>query len=151
MTHPPSWLADDGGSAVVAIVLLPLLIVVLVGTFELGALRVTAARAQTAADLAALVAMNDQDDEELRRTGRLRPAADAEDVARAVFAENLAPISGVLIATPAEVAARATVAVTPDPAAVRIAATVPVRTSFFGAILSRPSVDLVVQATASAR
>lgn len=146
-----SWLADDTGSAVVTIVLLPLLIVVFASTFELGSLRVVAARAQTAADLAALVAVNDQDDVELRRTGRLRPAADAEVIARAVLAENLGSISGILVATPAEIAARATVAITAAPSAVRVVATVPVRTPFFGAILSRSSVDLVVRATASAR
>ena len=69
-----SWLADDRGSAVVTIVLLPLLIVVVASTFELGSIRVVAARAQTAADLAVLVAVNDQDDGELRRTGRLLSA-----------------------------------------------------------------------------
>lgn len=146
-----SWLTDDRGSAVITIVLLPLLLVTLGGTFELGSLRVVAARAQTAVDLAALVAMNDQDDGELRRSGRLRPAADAEAVARAILAENLGPVSAALTQTPAEIAARAKVAVDADPPAVRIVATVPVRTPFFGALLSRPSIDLPVRATASAR
>lgn len=146
-----SWLTDDRGSALITIVLLPLLLVTLGGTFELGSLRVVAARAQTAADLAALVAMNDQDDAELRRTGRLRPAADAEAVARVLLAENLGPVSSALTLTPAEIAARATVVVDADPPAVRIVATVPVRTPFFGALLSRPSIDLPVRAAASAR
>lgn len=146
-----SWLADDRGSAVVTIVLLPLLIVVVASTFELGSIRVVAARAQTAADLAALVAVNDQDDGELRRTGRLRPATDAETVARAVLAENLGPVSAALAAAPGDIARRAVVAVADDPAAVRIVATVPVRTPFFGALISRPSIDLAIRATASAR
>lgn len=146
-----SWPSDEHGSAVVTVVLLPLLLVVLGGTFELGSLRVVAARAQTAADLAALVAVNDQDDAELRRSGQLRPAADAERVARTTLAENLGPVSGALGLTPDQIAARATVSVGERPAAVRIAATVPVRTPFFGALLSRPSVDIPVRAVASAR
>ncbi|HUQ16407.1 MAG TPA: pilus assembly protein TadG-related protein, partial [Candidatus Saccharimonadales bacterium] len=106
-----SWLRDDAGSVVMTIVLLPLFLITLGGTFELGSLRVVATRAQTAADLAALVAVNDQDDTELRRSGRLRPAADAEAVARAIFAENLAPVGAALAAAPGDLAARADVAV----------------------------------------
>ena len=146
-----SWLADDRGSAVITIVLLPLLIVVVASTFELGSLRLVAARAQTAVDLAALVAVNDQDDNELRRSGRLRPAADAETVARAILAENLGSVRAALAAAPAEIAQRAVVAVAENPAAVRIVAMVPVRTPFFGALISRPSIDLAIRATASAR
>lgn len=146
-----SWLTDDRGSAVVTIVLLPLLIVVAASTFELGSLRVVAARAQTAADLAALVAVNDQDDGELRRSGRLRPASDAETVARALLAENLEPVSAALAASPAEIAGRAAVSVGESPSTVRIVATVPIRTPFFGALIARPSIDLAVRATASAR
>lgn len=146
-----SWLNDERGSAVITIVLLPLLLVVLGGTFELGSLRVVAARAQTAADLAALVAVNDQDDAELRRSGQLRPATDAEAVARASFAENLETVSASLAAMPAEIAARSTVTVLERPSTVRIVATVPVRTPFFGALIARPSVDLPVRATASSR
>lgn len=146
-----SWLRDDGGSAIVTIVLLPLFLLTLGGTFELGSLRVVAARAQTAADLAALVAVNDQDDAELRRSGRLRPAADAEAVARATFAENLGPVSAALAVAPGEIAARAMVAVRERPSTVRIVATVPVLTPFFGALIARPSIDLPVRATASAR
>ena len=146
-----SWLTDERGSAVVTIVLLPLLIAIVASTLELGSLRVVAARAQTAVDLAALVAVNDQDDAELRRTGRLRPAADAEAVARAVLAENLDPVSAALAATPAEIAGRAAVAVGDAPPAVRIVATIPVRTPFFGVLISRPWIALPIRATASAR
>ncbi|GAC1702535.1 MAG: hypothetical protein NVS9B6_18850 [Candidatus Limnocylindrales bacterium] len=146
-----SWLRDDAGSAVMTIVLLPLLLITLGGTFELGSLRVVAARAQTAADLAALVAVNDQDDAELRRTGRLRPAADAEAVARVTFAENLAPVGATLAASPGEIAARAEITVGEWPATVRIVATVPVLTPFFGTLIGRPSIDVPVRATASAR
>lgn len=146
-----SWLREDRGSAVVTIVLLPLLIVIVATTLELGSLRVVAARAQTAVDLAALVAVNDQDDAELRRSGRLRPAADAEAVARAVLAENLEPVSAALVATPAEIAGQAAVAVGDRPSAVRISATIRVRTPFFGALISRPWIELPIHATASAR
>jgi len=146
-----TWSSDERGSAVVTIVLLPLLMVILGGTFELGSLRVIAARAQTAADLAALAGVNDQDDAELRRSGRLRPAADAEAVARSSFAENLGTVSAALAAMPVEIAARSTVTILQRPSAVRIVATVPVRTPFFGALFARPSVDLPVRATASAR
>lgn len=146
-----TWLNDERGSAVVTIVLLPLLMVVLGGTLELGSLRVVATRAQTAADLAALAGVNDQDDVELRRTGRLRPAADAEAIARASFAENLGTVATSLAAMPAEIAARSTVTVLERPSTVRIVATVPVRTPFFGALFARPSVDLPVRAAASSR
>ena len=63
-------------TAITTIVMLPLLLIVLSATFELGSVRVIAARARSAADLAALVAVNDQDDAELARTGRLVPVAD---------------------------------------------------------------------------
>ncbi|HEY8655164.1 MAG TPA: pilus assembly protein TadG-related protein [Candidatus Limnocylindria bacterium] len=142
---------DERGNAVLTIVLLPLFLVVLGGTFELGSLRVVAARAQTAADLAALGAMNDQDDAELRRSGRLRPSADAEAVARAILAENLGPVGATLSLSPAEIAARARVTVAERPPTVRIAATIPVRTPFFGALIARSSIDLQVRAAASAR
>ena len=72
-------LHDDAGSvALTTIALLPLFLVVLAGVLQLGALRVSAARVRAAADLAALVAVNDQDDAELARTGTLRLAADAK-------------------------------------------------------------------------
>src|SRR3977135_3299497 len=54
-----------------------------------GALRVGGARVRAAADLATLVAVNDQDDAELARSGALRLAADAADVARDYFAREL--------------------------------------------------------------
>src|SRR6266516_1606151 len=93
--------AHDGGgargaralTAITTVAMLPLLVIVLSTTLELGSLRVVAARVRSAADLAALVAVNDQDDGELARTGRLVPASDAADVARALFAANLDPIA----------------------------------------------------------
>src|SRR5258708_1575857 len=95
--------------------LLPLLLIVLATTLELGALRVVEARAHSAADLAVLVAVNDQDDGELDRTGRLAPATDAAVMARVLFAENLEGISGALALTPDTIAARASVLVTSRP------------------------------------
>lgn len=138
-------------SAVMTVAALPLLIVVLTTTLELGSLRIVAARVRSAADLAALVAVNDQDDAELSRTGRLAPAADAADVARAVFAANLDPIAALLAATPASVAAGAAVRVDTSPATVRISATVPVRTPLFGALFFHPITDVAVSANGGAR
>ncbi len=62
---------------VLTLVLAPLLLVTLAGVLQLGALRVAAARVRAAADLATLVAVNDQDDAELARSGTLRLSADA--------------------------------------------------------------------------
>ncbi|HEV2250139.1 MAG TPA: hypothetical protein VGT60_06515 [Candidatus Limnocylindria bacterium] len=138
-------------SAVVTVAALPLLIVVLTTTLELGSLRVVATRVRSAADLATLVAVNDQDDAELARTGRLAPASDAADVARAVFAANLDPIAALLAATPASVAAGAAIRVDPSPATVRISATVPVRTPLFGALFLHPITDVAVSANGGAR
>ena len=138
-------------SAILTIAALPLLIVVLVTTLELGSLRVVAARVRSAADLAALVAVNDQDDAELARTGRLIPAADAADVARAVFAANLEPIAAMLATTPASIAGGAAVRVDAVPATVHITATVPVRTPAFGALFFHPITDVAVMANGGAR
>lgn len=138
-------------SALTTIALLPVLLVVLATTLELGALRVVAARAHSAADLAALVAVNDQDDGELDRSGRLRPALDAADVARAVFASNLNSIEGILAATPAAIAASASVRVESAPPTVHISATVPVRTPVFGALFFHPVTDVAIKTAGGAR
>ena len=58
---------------VLTLVIAPLLFVALAGVLQLGALRVAVARVRAAADLAALVAVNDQDDAELAKSGSLRP------------------------------------------------------------------------------
>jgi len=138
-------------SALTTIALLPVLLVVLATTLELGALRVVAARAHSAADLAALVAVNDQDDGELARTGRLRLASDAADVARAVFADNLQGIEGILAASPAAIAANASVRVESAPPTIHISATVPVRTPVFGALFFHPVTDVAIKTAGGAR
>ena len=138
-------------SAVMTIVALPLLILVLTTTLEIGSLRVVAARVRSAADLAALVAVNDQDDGELARTGRLVPAADAADVARTVFAANLEPIASMLAATPATIASSALVRVDAASPTVHLSATVPVRTPVFGALFFHPITDVAVAANGGAR
>lgn len=138
-------------TAITTIVMLPALLIVLSATLELGSVRVIAARARSAADLAALIAVNDQDDAELARTGRLVPVADAPDVARAVFAANLEPIAARLADAPAAIAAGASVRVDPAPATVHIAATVPVRTPIFGALFFQPITTVVVMANGGAR
>ena len=138
-------------SALTAILLLPLLLTVLTTTLELGALRVVAARARSAADLAALVAVNDQDDAELARSGRLVPAADAEQVARDVFAANLEPIAAALAIPPGAVAAQAVVRVDTIPPTVSIRVTVPIRTPVFGALFFRPVTEVAISISGGAR
>ncbi|MHB8631778.1 MAG: pilus assembly protein TadG-related protein [Candidatus Limnocylindria bacterium] len=138
-------------SAITTIAMLPVLIVVLVTTLELGSVRVIEARVRSAADLAALVAVNDQDDGELARSGRLVPAADAADVARTLFAANLEPIAALLATTPAAIAGAASVRVDVAPATVSIRATVPVRTPVFGALFFHPITDVAVVANGGAR
>ena len=80
---------DAGTAAVTTLLMLPLLLIVLVGVLELGVLRAVAYRAGAAADLATIVAVGDQDQAELVRTGTLRLAADAAETARDYFARNL--------------------------------------------------------------
>ena len=138
-------------SAVMTVGLLPVLLVILATTLELGALRIVAARAHSAADLAALVAVNDQDDAELGRTGRLRPASNAAAIARAVFADTLEGIGQALAATPAAIAAGASVSVESAPSTVRISAIVPVRTPIFGALFFHPVTDVAIKTAGGAR
>lgn len=155
---------DEGGSAAITtVVLLPLLLTVVAGVVQLGAIRVVAARVSSAADLATLAAADDQDAGELVRTGVLRLAPDAEAVARSYFALNLAPLAPLLAVTPSEAAAQADVvafASTPvtdpltgwryDRPTVRLAASVPVRTPAFGALFA-PTTLVTVRAASAAR
>ena len=138
-------------TAITTVVVLPVLLVVMSATLELGSLRVIAARARSAADLAALIAVDDQDDAELARSGRLVPAADALDVARAVFAANLEPIAPMLATAPAVIADGAGVRVDVAPATVHISAIVPVRTPIFGMLFFHPITDVAVTANGGAR
>lgn len=141
-----------------------MLLVALAGSLELGSLRVVAAKARAAADLAAVVAIGDQDDAALGATGAFRPSPDAEAVARAYFARNLETIAGALGAPPSDIAARADVAVFPEPGmfdprsdrrydrpAVRVAAAVPVRTPALAAFLLPPVTVIDVLAACVAR
>ncbi len=153
---------EEGGSAAVfVVVMLPLLITVIAGIVQLGALRVIAARVSSAADLATLAAVDDQDETELLRTGTLRLPADAADTARRFFALDLDQIAAYLDRTPAAIAAQADVAafatgpafdtatgMTYDRPTVRLAAAVPVRTPAFGALLL-PAVTVVNVRSAS--
>jgi hypothetical protein len=138
--------------------------VVLAGVLQLGALRVTAARVRAAADLATLVAVNDQDDAELARTGALRLSVDAADVAREYFTRELELSASLLDRTAADIASGADVAAylsapafdartgarygTPT---VRLEADVPVRTPVFGALVFRPVTMLHVVSVSSPR
>ncbi len=149
---------------VLTLVLAPLLLVALAGVLQLGALRVAAARVRAAADLAALVAVNDQDDAELVRSGALRLSADAVDVAREYFARELELSSSLIDGAAIEIAAAADVAAYPsapaydtrtgvryDRPTVRIAADVPVRTPVFGALALRSVTVIHVLSVGSPR
>ena len=149
---------------VLTLVLAPLLLVTLAGVLQLGALRVAAARVRAAADLATLVAVNDQDDAELARSGTLRLSADAADVAREYLARELELSSPLLDGGADEIAAAADVAAYPSAPAydtrtgarysrptVRIAVDVPVRTPVFGALILRPVTTLHVLSVSSPR
>lgn len=156
---------DDGGTAAVTtLVMLPLLLIVLVGVLELGALRAVAYRATAAADLATIVAVGDQDQAELVRTGTLRLAPDAAETARDYFARNLSASASVLAVSADEIAALADIASFPtapsfDPRTgaryerptVRLIATVPVRTPGFAALLLPSVTPLLVRSASSPR
>jgi len=156
MTH------DEGGTAAVTtLVMLPLLLSVLVGVLELGALRAVAYRAAAAADLATIVAVGDQDQSELARTGALRLPEDAADTARDYFARNLSGSAPALAVGADAIAASADVASFPtapsldprtgaryDRPTLRLIAAVPVRTPGF-ALLLLPAVTTVTIRSAS--
>jgi Flp pilus assembly protein TadG len=156
---------DDGGTAAVTtLVMLPLLLIVLVGVLEIGALRAIAYRATSAADLATIVAVGDQDQAELVRTGTLRLAPDADETARDYFARNLSATAPVLAATPAAIAASADIASFPtapsfdprtgaryDRPTLRLIASVPVRTPGLAALLLPAVTTLTIRSASSPR
>jgi hypothetical protein len=155
---------EGGSAAITVIVLLPLLLAVLSGVVQIGALRVLASRVATAADLATLAATDDQDEGELVRSGGLQLAPDAISVARRFFALNLSQIAMHLDITPEQAAGNADVAVFPtvpavdqltgwryDRPTVRIAAVVPMRTPAFGMLLLPRTTLVNVRAASSAR
>jgi len=159
MTHE-----DGGTAAVTTLLMLPVLLVVLVGVLELGALRAVAYRVGAAADLATIVAVNDQDQGELVRTGALRLAADAASTARDYFARNLSATAPALAAGVTEIAASADIATFPsapsvdprtgaryDRPTVRLIASVPVRTPGFAMLLMPGVTTIVIRAASSAR
>jgi len=156
---------DDGGTAALTtIVMLPLLLVVLVGVLEMGALRAVAYRAGAAADLATIVAVGDQDQLELAQSGKLRLAADAADVARDYFARNLSATATALGASANAIAASADIASFPtapsfdprtgaryDRPTVRLIASIPVRTPGFAALLMPAVTSVTIHSVSSPR
>ena len=156
---------DDGGTAAVTtLVMLPLLLIVLAGALELGALRAVAYRAGAAADLATIVAVGDQDQAELARTGALCLPADAAETARDYFARNLSATAPALAASVNEIAAAADVASFPtapsidprtgvryDRPTVRLIASVPVRTPGFAVLLLPAVTTLTIRSASSPR
>ena len=159
MTH------DDGGTAAVTtLVMLPLLLVVLAGALEFGALRTVAYRAAAAADLATIVAVNDQDQTELERTGTLRLTAGAAETAREYFARNLYATASALAASVDDIAASAEIAsfeavpaIEPrtsaryDRPTVRLIASVPVKTPGFAVLLMPAVTTVTIRAASSPR
>ena len=156
---------DDGGTAALTtIVMLPLLLVVLVGVLEMGALRAVAYRAGAAADLATIVAVGDQDQLELVQSGKLRLPADAVDVARDYFARNLSATAPALGASANAIAASADIASFPtapsfdprtgahyDRPTVRLIASIPVRTPGFAALLMPAVTTVTIHSVSSPR
>ena len=141
---------DERGSAtLLVILLLPLLITIVAGVVQLGALRVVASRVASAADLATLAAVDDQDDTELTTSGALRLSSDAVDVARRYFALNLAQIAGLLDITPDAAAAHAEVTVSSN--SVGLAAAVPVRAPALSIFLLPPVTLVNVRSLSSPR
>jgi hypothetical protein len=156
--------ADGGSLSVLTVVLMPLVLTTLVGALELGFVRVVAERSRIAADLATLTAVNDQDDTELARSGRLIVPADAVTTARQHLALDLEPLSAALAASPAEVADAADVTLFSsgnevDPRTgrpygaptVRLAVDLPIRTPAFAVLLARPVTVIRILSASSAR
>ena len=155
---------DRGSVTILVVVLLPLLLTFFVGVIQVGTVRVLAARVASAADLASLAAVADQDDDALAMRGELRLSPDAEAVARRYFGIALSEIAPHLGVTPDAAAAQADVAafaVAPatdpltgwryDRPTVRIVANVPVRVPAFGALLLPPTTIVTVRAASAAR
>ena len=156
---------DEAGTAAsTTIVMLPLLLVVLVGVLQMGALRAVAHRAGAAADLATIVAVGDQDQLELALSGKLRLAADAADIARDYFARNLSATVPALGASADAIAASADIASFPtapsldprtgaryDRPTIRLIASIPIRTPGFAALLMPAVTTVTVRSVSSPR
>ncbi|HKY51319.1 MAG TPA: hypothetical protein VJP45_08680 [Candidatus Limnocylindria bacterium] len=156
---------DEGGSAVLTtLVMLPLLLVVVIGVLEMAILRGVAYRAGAAADLATIVAVGDQDQAELVRSGILRLAPDAVETAREYFARNLLATSNSLAVSASDVAASAEIAAFPvapviDPRTgaryerptVRLLAAVPVKTPGLAILLMPAVTTLTIRSASSPR
>ncbi len=157
--------ADDQGLALLYVALLiPTFLLLLAFVIELGALRVTRARLTAAADLAATVAVGEQDLAALARDGRYHLAGSATAVARDMLARELAPLADRLAnATPDAIAASADVVAlepgTADPRTgraypaptMRVAFDAPVRAPLFVLAALRDATTLRILASASAR
>ena len=151
---------DAGSASLLTVLLLPVLTLVLAGAIDLGSLRLVAAKVRAAADLAALVAVNDQT--EPQAGGGMRLAPDAELVAREYFALNLGGIRPLLAADPRSIADAAGVAAFPaggvdprdgsvyDRPSVRVEALVPLRSGGLASLIGRTT-TIRAYAVAAAR
>lgn len=144
---------DEAGLAVLyATLLLPTFLLLLAFVVELGALRVTRARLVSAADLAATIAVGEQDLAALARDGRYHLAPSATSVAREMLGQELEPLTPRLAgASAASIAASATIVARDDPApTVGIAFDAPVRTPLFLLAALRDVTTLRITASAAA-
>lgn len=150
--------------SLLGILLLPPLLISLLGVLELGFTRLAAERARAAADLATVVAVNDQDDATLAATGRLRLRSDAESVARLYLRLNLERLRAALAEDPESIARRADIFVAASAPAtdpltatryerpsVRVRVAIPVRTPVLGALIGHPVTAIEIRAASSAR
>jgi uncharacterized membrane protein len=145
--------------------LLPTFLIVIAFVVELGALRVSRARLQSAADIAAAAAATEQDRTSLANDGRYRIAVDGIDVARAMLAAGIAPLNRTLapdstadaIARSAEVTVFEPGALDPsgrqryEAATVRIKFRASLRTPLFVLASLRDATAITIVASASAR
>jgi uncharacterized membrane protein len=145
--------------------LLPTFLILIAFVVELGALRVSRARLQSAADIAAAAAATEQDRTSLADDGRYRIAAESVGVARAMLAAGIAPLDKTLapgstadaIARSAEVTVFEPGALDPssrrrhEAATVRIRFRAWLRTPLFLLASLRDATAVTIVASASAR
>ena len=144
---------DEGGLALLyTALLLPTFLILFAFVVELGALRVTRARLIAAADLAATIAVNQQDLGALARDGTYRVPPEATATARAVLADELRPLGARLAGTtPEQLAARADVALVDGARAVRVSFDAPVRAPLLLLAALRDTAVVGVSVRAAAR
>lgn len=155
---------ERGQVAVYAVLLFPMLMLVLALVLAVGTLEGMRTRLRAQIDMAALTATQALDIASLAAGGepRLLPEA-AEQLAREYLARNLTASSGLLAASPAEIAAGAVISVANEPGVdpitgqantaptVSIQIQAPVRVPLLGLAGLGPVVTLSIAGSAAAR